>query len=49
MKPEPKNGVAVPIHGRVAAGIPIDAIQEEEVAALPVRVIGRVVEVRTEV
>ena len=30
VKPEPKNGVAVPILGRVAAGIPIDAIQEVE-------------------
>lgn len=30
LKPEPKNGVAVPILGRVAAGIPIDAIQEVE-------------------
>ena len=30
MKPESKNGVAVPILGRVAAGIPIDAIQEVE-------------------
>lgn len=30
VKPEPKNGVAVPVLGRVAAGIPIDAIQEVE-------------------
>lgn len=28
IKPEPKNGFAVPVLGRVAAGIPIDAIQE---------------------
>lgn len=30
MKPEPKNGVAVPVLGRISAGIPIDAIQEVE-------------------
>lgn len=30
MKPEPKNGFAVPVLGRIAAGIPIDAIQEVE-------------------
>lgn len=30
MKPEPENGIAVPVLGRVAAGIPIDAIQEVE-------------------
>lgn len=30
VKPKPRNGVAVPILGRVAAGIPIDAIQEVE-------------------
>ena len=28
IKPEPKNGIAVPVLGKVAAGIPIDAIQE---------------------
>ena len=30
MKPEPKNGFAVPVLGRISAGIPIDAIQEVE-------------------
>lgn len=30
MKPDSKNGVAVPVFGRIAAGIPIDAIQEVE-------------------